>query len=192
VRFQSACPKGALWEAYSKHYGKDADPVLLWQAATRDMNQTVPQSYIDQHMAEDAARASAEYGAQFRGDLERFVSREVVQAAVNVGVYERAYDHTLTYAGFVDPSGRSADSMTLAIAHFDYARQAVVLDRLRRANEFIDRHWLIGLPLAIGVSFGLGVAVGEAVGASLKTALFIGAGICIGMVVSARSERLPR
>jgi hypothetical protein len=108
--------------------------VLLWQAATRDMNQTVPQSYIDQHMAEDAARASAEYGAQFRGDLERFVSREVVQAAVNVGVYERAYDHTLTYAGFVDPSGRSADSMTLAIAHFDYARQAVVLDCLREVR----------------------------------------------------------
>ena len=126
--------KGALWEAYSKHYGKDADPVLLWQAATRDMNQTVPQSYIDQHMAEDAARASAEYGAQFRGDLERFVSREVVQAAVNVGVYERAYDHTLTYAGFVDPSGGSADSMTLAIAHFDYARQAVVLDCLREVR----------------------------------------------------------
>ena len=78
------------------------------------------------------------------------------------------------------------------IEWFSLGYDFVVLDRLRRANEFIDRHWLIGLPLAIGVSFGLGVAVGEAVGASLKTALFIGAGICIGMVVSARSERLPR
>ena len=50
--------KGALWSAYTKHYGKDGDEVLVWKAATRDMNASVPQSYIDQHMAEDPARAS--------------------------------------------------------------------------------------------------------------------------------------
>ena len=59
--------KGALWYAYAKHYGKDDDPILVWQAATRDMNSTVPQSYIDAHMEEDAARASAEY----LGDVQK-------------------------------------------------------------------------------------------------------------------------
>ena len=44
--------------------------MLVWQAATRDMNATVPQSYIDAHMEEDPARATAEYLAQFRSDLE--------------------------------------------------------------------------------------------------------------------------
>src|SRR5262249_7546771 len=39
--------KGALWQAYAKHYGKDEDPILVWQASTRDMNPSVPQSYID-------------------------------------------------------------------------------------------------------------------------------------------------
>ena len=29
---------GALWDAHRKHVGKDGDPVLVWQAATRDMN----------------------------------------------------------------------------------------------------------------------------------------------------------
>ena len=62
--------KGALWSAFSRHYGKDGDPVLVWRADTRSMNSTVPQSYIDAHMAEDPARASAEYMAQFRSDLE--------------------------------------------------------------------------------------------------------------------------
>jgi hypothetical protein len=38
------------------------------------MNAGVPQSYIDRHIAEDAARASAEYGAQFRSDIEGIVS----------------------------------------------------------------------------------------------------------------------
>ena len=50
--------KGALWNAYAKHFGKDNDPVLVWQAATRDMNSSVPQCYIDSHMEEDPARAS--------------------------------------------------------------------------------------------------------------------------------------
>jgi hypothetical protein len=38
--------RGALWEAYRKHFGRDGDPVLVWHAPTRAMNATVPQSYI--------------------------------------------------------------------------------------------------------------------------------------------------
>ena len=30
--------RGALWEAYRKHYGQDGDPVLVWQAPTTAMN----------------------------------------------------------------------------------------------------------------------------------------------------------
>ena len=39
--------KGALWDAHRRHFGQDGDEVLVWQAATRDMNATVPQSFID-------------------------------------------------------------------------------------------------------------------------------------------------
>jgi hypothetical protein len=55
--------RGALWEAFRKHYSQDGDPVLVWQAATRVMNATVPQADIDAHMAEDPARARAEWRA---------------------------------------------------------------------------------------------------------------------------------
>ena len=72
--------KGALWSAYAKHYGKDGDPVLVWQAPTRDMNATVPQCYIDAHLEETRPRLR-EYLALFRSDLEAFVSREVVEPA---------------------------------------------------------------------------------------------------------------
>jgi hypothetical protein len=75
---------------------------------------------------------------------------------------------------------------------FRLGYDVVVPDRLRRANEFINRHRLIGLPLAVGVCFGLSVAVGEALGAALKTALFIGAGIGIGMILTTRSERVHK
>jgi hypothetical protein len=39
--------RGELWKAYRQHYGQNSS-TLVWQAATRVMNQTVPQSVIDQ------------------------------------------------------------------------------------------------------------------------------------------------
>jgi hypothetical protein len=118
--------KGALWNAHRRHYGHDGDEVLVWQADTRSMNPGVPQSYIDKHVAEDAARAAAEYGAQFRSDIEGFVAREVVDAATVPGRYELPPISGNAYSAFVDPSGGSADSMTLAIAHRDKDGRAVL------------------------------------------------------------------
>jgi hypothetical protein len=94
------------------------------------MNPAVPQSYIDKHIAEDAARAAAEYGARFRSDIEGFVAREVVDAATVPGRYELPPISGIAYSAFVDPSGGSADSMTIAIAHRDKDGRAV-LDAVR-------------------------------------------------------------
>ena len=33
--------RGSLFDAWRKHYGKDGDPILVWQAATRTMNPTI-------------------------------------------------------------------------------------------------------------------------------------------------------
>src|SRR5262245_5854736 len=109
--------KGALWVAHSKHYGRDGDPILVWQAATRDMNVTVPQSFIDAHLAEDAARAGAEYLAQFRSDLEGYVAREVIEACSGPH-FELAAVRGVSYSAFVDAaSGSGTDAFTLAIGH---------------------------------------------------------------------------
>jgi hypothetical protein len=121
--------RGALWEAHRKHFGKDSDPVLVWQAPTRTMNPTVAQSLIDEAMEADPASAAAEYLAEFRTDVETFVSREVVEAAVVAGRYELPRLEGVRYFGFVDPSGGSSDSMTLAIAHREGER--VILDAVR-------------------------------------------------------------
>ena len=118
--------KGALWDAYRKHFGNDGDEVLVWQADTRSMNAVVRQSYIDKHIAEDPARAAAEYGAQFRVDIENFVSRETIDTVVVIGRHELPRIDGIHYVAFVDPSGGSADSMTLAIAHVEGGNRAVV------------------------------------------------------------------
>jgi hypothetical protein len=107
--------RGALWEAYRRHFGKDS-PVLVWKAPTRTMNPSVPQSVIDAAMEANPASAAAEYRDEFRTDVESFISREVVDAAVILGRFELPRIQGCNYVAFVDPSGGSSDSMTLAIA----------------------------------------------------------------------------
>lgn len=109
--------RGTVYQAFERHYGKDG-PVLVWKAPTRRMNPTVAQSVIDEAYEADPASAAAEYGAEFRCDLEAFVSRDVVNSCTDLGVHERAPISNVQYAAFCDPSGGSgADSMTLAIGH---------------------------------------------------------------------------
>ena len=121
--------RGALWDAYHRHYGKDGDPVVVWLAPTRTMNPTVPQSIIDDAMEADPASAAAEYLAQFRSDVESYIAREIVDAAVVPGRYELPPVSGTYYSAFCDPSGGSSDSMTMAIVHRD--GQRAVLDALR-------------------------------------------------------------
>jgi len=122
--------RGELWRNYREHHGKDGDPVLVWQADTRAMNPAVDPQVIDDAYAADEAAASAEYGAEFRRDIESFVSREAVDACVIPDRRELPAVSGITYRGFVDPSGGSQDAMTLAIAHHEGGK-VVILDAIR-------------------------------------------------------------
>ena len=121
--------RGVLWDVYRQHYGHEGDPVLVWQADTRSMNPTVEKRVIVEAYEQDELAASAEYGAEFRRDIESFLALEAVEAVV---VPERRELPALPrqhYVAFCDPSGGSRDSMTLAITHQEESR--VVLDVLR-------------------------------------------------------------
>jgi hypothetical protein len=93
------------------------------------MNPSVDPKVIKDAYEQDEATAAAEYGAQFRRDIEAFVPRESVEACVIAGVREFPPMFDAVYTAFVDPSGGSHDAMTLAIAHQEDER--VVLDALR-------------------------------------------------------------
>jgi hypothetical protein len=103
---------------------------LVWQATTREMNVTFPQRIIDAAMEENPAKANAEYGAQFRSDVEAFISREVVGACVSGGAYERPPLSSISYKAFLDFAGGSgSDSLTLCIGHRDGT--SIIVDALR-------------------------------------------------------------
>jgi hypothetical protein len=121
--------RGALYDAWQRHWARDNDSILVWRSETRRMNPTVPQKTVDEAMERDLTSAAAEWLAEFRTDIESFISRDVLQACVDVGVVERPPVSGLRYWAFVDPSGGSADSMTLAIAHRE--DEAIILDAVR-------------------------------------------------------------
>jgi hypothetical protein len=80
-----------------------------------------------QAFLDDPQWAASEYGAAFRGDLEAFVSLETLNRCTD-GVGERLPERMQSYVAFVDPSGGSNDSMTLAISHVE--GKLVVLDKI--------------------------------------------------------------
>ena len=76
---------GVLWRAHRDHYGREHDPVLVWHADSRTMNPTIPQAVVDAAYADDEAVAASEYGAEWRRDIETFISREALDACVVPG-----------------------------------------------------------------------------------------------------------
>jgi hypothetical protein len=124
--------RGELWRAYEHHYAKDGDPVLVWKASTQSMNPSVNSAVIDRATEDDPARAAAEYGAEFRRDVEGYVSREAVMACVASERRELPPVSGVNYVAFVDPSGGSADSFTLAVAHRQGERGVLDCIRERR------------------------------------------------------------
>lgn len=121
--------RGWLWDQYRRHHGRDGSDTLIWVADSRTMNPTLDAGIIARALADDEAGASAEYLATFRRDVETYVPRDAVDACVVLDRREVPPSREFRYAAFVDPSGGSVDSMTLAVAHLEDGRG--VLDLVR-------------------------------------------------------------
>lgn len=123
--------RGMLWDQYRRYHGKPGR-VLVARAPSRTMNPTLPERVVTEALADDASAAAAEYLAEFRKDVEEFASLEVIQACIEPGCRERPKVADVRYTAFVDPSGGSSDSFTLAIAHKE--KDTVYLDAVREVR----------------------------------------------------------
>ena len=166
--------RGALWDAFHRMYGKEG-AALVWRAATRDMNPAIPQAVVDEAMERDPASARAEYLAEFRTDVETLLTREAVHACVRTGVYERGCVPGVRYHGFVDPSGGSSDSMTLAVAHFE--DDTAVLDAVREARPPFSPDAVTREFASLLRSYGLSSVTGDRYGGEFPRELFRRLGI---------------
>ncbi|GLQ78082.1 hypothetical protein GCM10007881_15980 [Mesorhizobium huakuii] len=120
--------RGELYRTYKADFGPEGDPsILVAKGPSRVFNSTLPQAEIDKAFARDPASASAEYGAEFRVDCEMLFDRETVELAVDLNTTVRAFNPGVRYKAFIDPSGGSADSMTLAIGHKEGTKAVIDL-----------------------------------------------------------------
>lgn len=167
--------RGALFEAYDKWFGKDGTP-LVWRATTRDMNPTIPQSLIDEELEKDRPAASAEYLAQFRSDLEQFVSRAQVEGVTSTGVRFRPFNPDFEYLAFTDPAGGSGkDAMTLAIGHRE--DDMIVIDLVAERTPPFSPEGVTAEFAAILHEYGLAEVWGDNYAAAYSSEAFERSGI---------------
>lgn len=153
--------RGELWRAYQRHFGKPG-PTLVWCGSTQEMNPTISERVIREAFERDPQAAAAEYGGQFRSDLESYITTEAVDACIVHGRLELPRVEGVSYFAFVDPSGGSSDAMTVAIAHHESGR--VILDCVRErkppfspevvTREFAETVKLYGCHSVMGDRYG--------------------------------------
>lgn len=169
--------RGVVWDMHSQHFGAKGDPlILVVQGETRDFNPTLSQKVVDRAMERDPASAAAEYLAKFRTDVQAFVSREQIAACVVSGVRERAPVTGTNYVAFVDPSGGTADSMTLAIAHRDADGRAI-LDLVREKRPPFSPADVVCEFAEVLKSYGVSCITGDKFGGEFAAEPFKKAGI---------------
>jgi hypothetical protein len=158
--------RGVLWEQYRAHWGKTGDPVLVWQAATHAMNPAVDERVIVEAYEADDTAASAEYGGEFRVDVEGLITEAVLDAAICPGRHELPPLLNTRYVAFVDPSGGSVDSFALGIAHGEVrgGQMVAVLDAVREVKPPFSPDAVVAEFAAFLKSYGLTTVTGDRYG----------------------------
>jgi len=168
--------KGELFRIFTEQYRPDADPsILVAHGASRDFNPSLPQSVIDRALERDHAAASAEYLAIWRSDIDSYVSRDVVDAAVVPGRYEVPPLDGVHYIAFTDPSGGSGDSFTLAIVHQE--GQRIVVDCVRERHPPFQPDAVVAEFAATLKSYNLFTVKGDRYGGAWPRERFAAHGI---------------
>lgn len=121
--------RGELWAQYRQNWAQENPDILIFQSDSRSMNPTLNPLTVKMAYVRDAASARAEYGGEFRDDVETFISLEQLESRIVAGRRELPYHSKMTYVGFADPSGGRADSFVLAIAHLQEGK--AILDVIR-------------------------------------------------------------
>jgi hypothetical protein len=90
---------GLLWSKFRRHWGQAGD-VLVVKAPTEVLNPLISKQLIEEALEDDPEAARAEWMSEFRDDLSDYVRREVVEAAVIPGLYERGPLQGIRYQAF--------------------------------------------------------------------------------------------
>jgi hypothetical protein len=155
--------RGELFKAWERGYARDElDDVLVWVAPSVTMNPSLDAGLVERAYADDPASAAAEYGAEFRRDVEAFLDAEAVRAVTVPGRRELAPVQGVQYRAFVDVSGGSVDSFVTAVAHREGER--AILDAVREIRPAFSPDDAVRESAALLKSYHLAEVVGDRYG----------------------------
>lgn len=105
---------GVFHDTFKRGWGVEDPSTLVWKAGTMDMNPTFRQSVIDKAMAEDPQAAAAEFLAEFRSDVDAFLSAENLELVTVRGRLELPPQRGKAVEVFCDVSGGRQDAATMS------------------------------------------------------------------------------
>lgn len=126
---------GYLYEVYKANYGNDDSDVLIWKAPTKIMNPEHSQSWMDRLLKRDKIKMRAEYEAEFREDIETYLSEDEIDAVTVKGA--KAYLPVVgtQYFAFCDMSGGRKDAFALSIGHNEDGKAIIDRIELRKPQD---------------------------------------------------------
>ncbi|WP_413989362.1 hypothetical protein ACMDCR_25835 [Labrys okinawensis] len=179
--------KGEAYQTYKRHYGPDGDElILVAQAASLDLNPSLSRKVVERAYEKDTARASAEYGGQFRTDIESFIDRELVESLVMQGRRELPYIPGKVFHAFCDPSGGRSDSMTLGIAHRQ--GEMIVLDLVREVRPPFSPDAVVEEFSEVLKIYRIGKVIGDSYGGEWPVSAFRKHGVTYERCEISRSD----
>jgi hypothetical protein len=184
--------RGPAFQTFKRYFGAEDARVLVVRATTRDLNPTIPQSFIDAELEADPQAAAAEYLSVFRSDLEALFDLALIERATRTGPRELPYllasatGSVMGYHAAVDVSGGRNDATAAAVAHCDGDR--VVIDACRRWPSPHDPVAVAAEVATFLKGYGMTNPYADQYGAELSRSIYSEAGLSLMAAEVNRSE----
>jgi hypothetical protein len=134
--------EGLVYQLYKRHFGPTGDArCIVAKGSTKELNPSIRTSVIDRAYEQDAEAAASEYGAEFREPAASYLTRELIERAIDKGITSRVRLPGIQYVAFCDcSSGAGRDSMAMCIGHLssDRDRPVVVIDFIAEQKPPFD------------------------------------------------------
>lgn len=167
--------KGWCYSQWKKNFGNDKGKVLVWNCPSTTMNPTLPQSVVDEAVADDLQAAKSEYLGEFRDDVGEFLPRAVIEQLVIAGRTSLIAQSGIRYFAFADLSGGRADDAALAIAHRE--ERKVIIDFVKRWKPPFNPHHVVSLMAEEVRRYGIRRITGDNYAAEFVASAFVSNGI---------------
>ena len=153
--------QGILYDHFSRFYGRDdSRDVLVWRAPSAYMNPSISVERLEEERRTmDPAHFAREYLAEFIDSAAAWLPAELIEAAVDTGIVERAPKSGVKYTMAIDASGAGACAFAVSIGHLedqgetDVVVQDVALSFMKPASGKLKLKSVMREILALAASY---------------------------------------